>query len=40
MTKVTVTFDVPDPEAVGAALMSIEDALPDDADNLEWDTDE
>lgn len=40
MSKVTVTFDVPDENAVSAAVMAIEDNLPDDADNFEWDATE
>jgi hypothetical protein len=37
MTKVTVTFDVPGPDDASLVVMAIEDNLPDDAENFEWD---
>lgn len=40
MTKVTVTFDIPNPDDASAVVMAIEDNLPDDAENLEWDATE
>jgi hypothetical protein len=40
MTKVTVTFDVPDEDAVTGAVIAVEDALGDNVANFEWDADE
>jgi hypothetical protein len=39
--RVRIQFDYDgDPENLSLALMRLEDAIPDEADNFEWDTDE
>ena len=35
--KVRIEFDLPDDADAASAVMAIESALPDDADNFEWD---
>lgn len=40
MSKVTITFTLPDDgdnDPVAPAVMAIEESLPEDADNFEWD---
>jgi hypothetical protein len=39
MSRVTIHFDVPDGDESMAA-MAVEDALPDTAENFEWDAEE
>lgn len=39
-TRVTVTFRVPNGDEATAAVMTIEDALPDYVDDFEWDAED
>ena len=37
MAKVTVSFTLPDEDEASAAVMAIENSLPENAEDFEWD---